>query len=143
MPFTATKEFRVKITTFAIAALLAVAGCSQPNGAEVAEGETGSADAHAGTGMAGMTPQPGDSAATRGSKQAMAGMMAGAPAYTGDPDVDFNKQMRVHHLAAIEMAEVELAHGVDAESRALAQKVIADQKREVAQIDAWLGKRGQ
>ena len=70
-------------------------------------------------------------------------MMQGMPPYTGDADVDFNRQMRTHHLAAVDMAEVQLANGKDAESRALATKIIADQKREVAQIDGWLAKRGQ
>ena len=93
--------------------------------------------------MAMMSPQPADSAATRGYKQSMMRMMQGMPPYTGDADVDFNKQMRTHHLAAVDMAEVQLANGNDAESRALATKIIADQKREIAQIDAWLQKRGQ
>ncbi|MDQ3074686.1 MAG: DUF305 domain-containing protein [Pseudomonadota bacterium] len=90
-----------------------------------------------------LTAQPNDSAATKGYKQSMSRMMQGMPPYTGDADVDFNKQMRTHHLAAIDMAQVLLANGKDAESRALATKVIADQEREVAQIDAWLVKRGQ
>ncbi len=93
--------------------------------------------------MAMMTPQPADSSATRGYKQSMMRMMQGIPPYTGDADVDFNKQMRTHHLAAIDMAEVQLTNGKDPETRALATKIIADQKREVAQIDAWLQKRGQ
>jgi uncharacterized protein (DUF305 family) len=93
--------------------------------------------------MASTTPQPGDSAATRGYKEAMARMMDGAPPYTGDADIDFNKQMRIHHIAAIDMAEVHLANGKDEGSKALARKIIADQKREVAQIDAWLQQRGQ
>ena len=93
--------------------------------------------------MAMMTPQPGDSAATRGYKQSMARMMQGMPPYTGDADIDFNKQMRIHHLAAIDMAEVQLANGKDEGSKALARKIIEDQKREVAQIDAWLQQRGQ
>ncbi len=93
--------------------------------------------------MSMISPQPNDSAATKGYKQSMRRMMQGMPPYTGDADVDFNKQMRTHHLAAIDMAEVQLAKGKDAESRALATKVITDQKREVAQIDAWLVKRGQ
>jgi len=152
-------------------ALLAVAGCSQPaattadkagegsgNAAAIAANtrpdgsvideskphEHSDANAHAEPmDMAMMTPAAADSAATRGSKQAMMKMMQGMPPYTGDADVDFNKQMRGHHLAAIDMAEVQLANGKDAESRALATKIIADQKREVAQIDAWLQKRGQ
>jgi len=93
--------------------------------------------------MAMTTPQPSDSTATKGYKQSMSRMMQGMPPFTGDADVDFNKQMRTHHLAAIDMSQVQLANGKDAESRALATKVIADQKREVAQIEAWLAKRGQ
>lgn len=88
-------------------------------------------------------PAAGDSEATRGSKAAMMKMMHGMPPYTGDADVDFNKQMRGHHVAAVEMAEVELANGKDPESRALALGIIAAQKKEIAQIDAWLAKRGQ
>jgi hypothetical protein len=93
--------------------------------------------------MAMMMPQPGDSAATRGYKQSMMRMMQGMPPYTGDADIDFNKQMRIHHLAAIDMAEVQLANGKDAGSKTLARKIIEDQKREVAQIDTWLRQRGQ
>lgn len=90
-----------------------------------------------------MTPASGDTAATRGYKQAMVRMMQGMPPYTNDADVDFNKQMRIHHLAAIDMAEVQLANGKDDPSKAVARKIIEDQKREVAQIDAWLQQRGQ
>lgn len=93
--------------------------------------------------MAMMTPQPGDAAATRGYKQAMMRMMQGMPPYTNDADTDFAKQMRVHHLAAIDMAEVHLANGKDEPTKALARKIIDDQKREVAQLEAWLQERGQ
>ena len=93
--------------------------------------------------MAMISPAAGDSEATRGSKAAMMKMMHGMPPYTGDADVDFNKQMRGHHVAAIEMAEVELKHGKDPVSRALAQEIIVAQKKEIAGIDAWLAKRGQ
>lgn len=93
--------------------------------------------------MAMMTPAADDSEATRGSKAAMMKMMHGMPLYTGDADVDFNKQMRGHHVAAIEMAEVQLKHGKDPASRALAQEIIVAQKKEIAGIDAWLAKRGQ
>lgn len=155
------------------AALVIVTGCSQPtenaqgSGAEVANAsaaeiaantrpdgsvidesrphEHSDATAHAEPmdGMTTMATNSGDSAATKGYKQAMTRMMQGMPPYTGDADVDFNKQMRTHHLSAIDMAKVQLANGKDAESRALATKVIADQEREIAQIDAWLAKRGQ
>ena len=153
-------------------ALLLVAGCSQPNASNTAAAASANAsqdpataantrpdgtiideskphghseaNAHAEPmNMAMMAPAAGDSAATKGYKQSMMRMMQGMPPYTGDADVDFNKQMRTHHLAAVDMAKVQLANGKDAESRALATKVIADQNREIAQIDAWLAKRGQ
>lgn len=88
------------------------------------------------------TPAAGDSDATRGFKQSMAGMMTDAPAYTGDADIDFMQQMRVHHVAAVAMARTELAHGKDAEARALAQAVIDAQQKEIAQIDRWLLAKG-
>ena len=150
------------------APLLFVAACAQPTG-NAAQADTSNASAIAantradGTvideskphehtaetahdkpmDMAMMKAAAGDSEATRGSKAAMMKMMHGMPAYTGDADVDFNKQMRGHHVAAIEMAEVQLKHGKDIESRALAQEIIDAQKKEIAEIDAWLAKRGQ
>jgi hypothetical protein len=88
-----------------------------------------------------MTPAPGDTPATRSYKASMSTMMKSMPAYTQDADVDFNQQMKVHHQAAIGMAEAQLAHGKDPASRALAQKIIADQRKEIAQIDDWLQQR--
>jgi len=162
----------MKNACFIPIALMLVAGCSQPaqNEAQTAEvtnattAETAAntrpdgsiideskphehteANAHADPmdQMAMLAPKPTDSAATKRYKQAMSRMMEGMPPYTGDADVDFNKQMRTHHLAAIDMAKIQLANGKDAESRALATKVIADQEKEIAQIDGWLAKRGQ
>ena len=126
----------------------AVAANTRPDGSVIDESkphEHTEANAHAEPmgEMAMMAPQPSDSAATKGYKQSMSRMMQGMPPYIGDADVDFNKQMRTHHLAAVDMAKVQLANGKDAESRALATKIIADQEREVAQIDAWLATRGQ
>lgn len=89
-----------------------------------------------------MRPAPTDSGATRAYKNSMTAMMADAPTFTGDADVDFMRQMRVHHVAAVAMARAELAHGKDAEARALAQAVIDAQQKEIAQIDAWLRQRG-
>lgn len=88
-----------------------------------------------------MAPAPGDSPATQGYKRSMGAMMTDMPAYTGDADVDFMQQMRGHHRAAIAMSETELANGKDAEARALAEKITAEQKAEIAQIDRWLAAR--
>lgn len=57
-----------------------------------------------------------------------------------NPDRSFAEQMIPHHRGAVEMAEQELALGKDPEMRALATRIIADQKREIAQLEAWLAK---
>jgi uncharacterized protein (DUF305 family) len=112
-----------------------LAACSEQS----APGNTTTDPAHTSMSHDAMaTPNAGDSDATRGFKRSMAAMMTDAPAYTGDADVDFMQQMRVHHVAAVAMARTELAHGKDAQARALAQAVIDAQQKEIAQIDAWL-----
>jgi len=89
-----------------------------------------------------MAPAQGDSEATRGYKAAMMSMMTDMPAYAGNADVDFMKQMRGHHQAAIAMARVELAEGQNAQAKALAQEIITAQEREIGVIDAWLAANG-
>ncbi len=121
------------------AAVMALAACS-PEKPDAPTGATPSMvpAAEQKTDMGTMSPAPGDTAATKGYKMAMSGAMTSAPAFVGEPDVDFMKQMRGHHKAAIAMARVELANGDDAKAKALAQEIITAQEREIAVIDTWL-----
>lgn len=61
---------------------------------------------------------------------------------TGKPDVDFAMMMREHHMGALEMAQHELQHGKDAKMKSMARKIIAAQKKEIAEFDAFLAKAG-
>ena len=53
---------------------------------------------------------------------------------SGDPDRDFALMMIPHHQGAIDMAKVELEHGMDPGLKAMAEKIIADQEREIAEL---------
>lgn len=49
----------------------------------------------------------------------------------------FIPMMVAHHQMAVDMAKVELRRGKDAEAKAMARQVIADQSKEIAQMKAW------
>ena len=61
---------------------------------------------------------------------------------TGNVDTDFAAMMRIHHQAAITMAEAELQNGKDPQMRAMAKDIIRAQKKEIAAFDKFLAKRG-
>jgi len=68
----------------------------------------------------------------------MSGMMSSHPVPSGNPDKDFVQAMIPHHEGAVEMAKVELQYGRDEKLRAMAQKMVDDQTREIAQMKDWL-----
>ena len=92
-----------------------------------------------------MAATPTDTPSTQAYKAAMIKMMQSMPMtkFTGDPDIDFMTQMRVHHTGAIEMAKVALGQGKDAEVKKLAQGIIETQEKEIATIDSWLKGKGK
>jgi hypothetical protein len=55
-----------------------------------------------------------------------------------DPDAAFILGMMPHHQGAIDMAEIQLRHGTDPQARALAMKIIIDQRRELEEMRQWL-----
>lgn len=59
-------------------------------------------------------------------------------AFTGDADRDFVLHMIPHHQGAIDMARVELQYGHDPQIRKLAEKIIADQQKEISKMQEWL-----
>jgi uncharacterized protein (DUF305 family) len=94
--------------------------------------------------MQDMMPSPNDPASTKDFKAAdMAMMHAMQLSYTGNPDVDFRTHMIPHHQGAIEMARVALKHSTDPETRKMAEKIIADQQSEIAEMRGWLKKNGK
>ena len=81
-----------------------------------------------------------------GPKDMKASMMMGMDgmqkmAMTGDTDKDFAMMMKMHHQQAVNMAEMEIAHGRSAEMKTMAKQIIVAQKKEIAQFDKWLAKQ--
>ena len=94
--------------------------------------------------MQDMMPSASDPAPTREFKQADMAMMKNMhQPFTGNADVDFRTHMIPHHQGAIDMARVALKYAKDADTKALAQKIIDDQEKEIAEMRAWLEKNGK
>ncbi len=84
-----------------------------------------------------------ETASTREFKEAHARMMSGMDQpFTGDADIDFRVHMIPHHQGAIDMARVAMRHAKDPWTRQLAEAVIVEQQREIAEMQAWLANRG-
>ena len=57
---------------------------------------------------------------------------------TGNPDNDFAAMMKTHHMGAVEMSQLELAKGTNAEMKAMAQKMLDEQQKEIAELNTFL-----
>lgn len=56
----------------------------------------------------------------------------------GDSDHDFVHLMIPHHQSAIEMAQAEIEYGKVQMMKDMAQKMIEDQQKEIAELKSWL-----
>jgi uncharacterized protein (DUF305 family) len=91
-----------------------------------------------------MKPDPKDPASTKDFKAADMAMMHDMHVpYTGNPDVDFRTHMIPHHKGAVAMAKVALKHAKDPETKAMAQKIIDDQEKEIGEMEGWLKKNAK
>ncbi|MDB6454271.1 DUF305 domain-containing protein [Falsirhodobacter sp. 20TX0035] len=61
---------------------------------------------------------------------------------SGNADADFLLMMIPHHQSAIDMAKVELEQGKDQETQEMAEKIIAAQEEEIAEMKAMLKRLG-
>lgn len=57
---------------------------------------------------------------------------------TMDPDIDFGNMMVMHHEGAINMANLQLSAGTNDSLKRFAQKVIADQQKEISEFTSIL-----
>ena len=60
---------------------------------------------------------------------------------SGDTDKDFAIMMKIHHQQAIDLSEMELAHGKSPAMKAMDKQIIAAQKKEIVQFDQFLAKQ--
>ncbi len=98
---------------------------------------------HSGHSMPAPSAPAADTPATKAYRDANAKMHRNMDIpFSNDADVDFVRGMIPHHQGAIDMAKVLLEHGKDEQTRKWAADVIREQEREIAEMQAWLKKRG-
>ena len=144
------KNSRLAVLTVSISAALMLSACQSANEAvetadvattaitpeNVVAVDNAATDAHAGHDMT-------DEAMTAIHKEyndsmiVMHNQMMIGMAYN-DPDVAFAQGMLGHHIGAVDMAEIQLKYGTDAEMRQLAQEIIDAQQAEIKQMQTWL-----
>jgi len=131
-----------RIKTLLAAALLSIALA----GAALAQGmhDHGSVSGKDMGSMGSMKPDPKDDVSTKEFKAADMAMMKDMDVpYTGDPDVDFRTHMIPHHKSAVAMAKVALKHAKDPATKAMAQRIVEDQGKEISEMRTWLKQHGK
>jgi uncharacterized protein (DUF305 family) len=133
------------IRTLALAAagslLLAACGAKTGDNETAAPVDHSKMD-HSGHDMGAATPAADLTEAQAAYKAVNDRMHAGMADIPADADVAFMQGMLAHHKGAVEMSEVALKYAKDEQARDLAARVIAAQKAEIAEMEAWLKARG-
>lgn len=62
---------------------------------------------------------------------------------TGKVDHDFATMMIDHHQGAIDMSDVEIEHGKNADVKSLAEKIKSDSQKDIAELKEWLSSHGK
>ena len=57
---------------------------------------------------------------------------------TGDPDHDFAMMLKMHHQGAVEMADLEIKQGTNAQVKALATRIKATNQKEIKELDQFM-----
>jgi uncharacterized protein (DUF305 family) len=144
---TRTRALLFSATAMAAPLALALPFALAPAALAQHEGHTmpgPAASPHAGHAMPGVAkPAAAMTEATKAFTAANDRMHAAMAApLTGNANVDFAKGMIPHHQGAIDMAQIVLEFGKDPAALKLARGIIASQKGEIAQMQAWLAKNG-
>ncbi|SHM25800.1 DUF305 domain-containing protein [Hymenobacter psychrotolerans] len=138
----------MKKSAFFLAALcsgsLLVAGCNSDKAADstATTTETTTTEGAASGDMAGMDHSAGATGSAAGGdspqlvamNEMMQKMHAGKP--KGNTDHDFAHHMLEHHKGAVVMADIQLRDGKDATMRQMAEKIKADQLKEITALEA-------
>lgn len=127
----------------AFPALLLLAACGAETPAKDAAAVDHSTMDHSGHDMGAMNTSAADLTEAQAAYKAVNDRMhAGMADIPADADLAFMQGMLAHHKGAVEMSEVALKYAKDAQARNLATRVIAAQKQEIAEMEAWLKARG-
>ena len=82
-------------------------------------------------------PQDPNDPFTAQMKMSMTTMMRNTPPTVANPDMNFNMLMTAHHQSAMDMAKAEVTHGKDSKLKAMAEKMIATQQKEIDAFKTW------
>lgn len=63
-----------------------------------------------------------------------------ATTMTRNTDMDYATMMKMHHQMAIDMSNIYLKYGKDEKLKAMAEKMLADQRKEIEQLAGWVAK---